>query len=166
MDDTLKPQNRKKSGRESWKRRKWRECVINIPETNAVVAKHGIQLTEDSSHGQDEQLQQCVLFLVGQTQEAYLGHFGELGTAHLCTWREDRSLFWRGWKTEADHWRKSSSCNFRTKTMLHEQICSLAPDVEINFGPAQPRKATQEASGATRKHHADKPEQSFKAVRV
>lgn len=34
-------------------------------------------LTEDSGHGQDEQLQQCVLFLIGQTQEAQLGHFGE-----------------------------------------------------------------------------------------
>ena len=35
-------------------------------------------LTEDSSHRQDEQLQQRVLFLVGQTQEAHLGHFGEV----------------------------------------------------------------------------------------
>lgn len=36
------------------------------------------RLTEDSSHGQDEQLQQRVLFLIGQTQEAQLGHFGEI----------------------------------------------------------------------------------------
>lgn len=34
------------------------------------------ELTEDSSHRQDEQLQQRVLFLIGQTQEAQLGHFG------------------------------------------------------------------------------------------
>lgn len=33
-------------------------------------------LTEDSGHRQDEQLQQRVLFLIGQTQEAQLGHFG------------------------------------------------------------------------------------------
>lgn len=36
------------------------------------------RLTEDSSHGQDEQLQQRVLFLIGQTQEAQLGHCGEI----------------------------------------------------------------------------------------
>lgn len=35
-------------------------------------------LTEDSSHRQDEQLQQRVLLLIGQTQEAQLGHFGEV----------------------------------------------------------------------------------------
>ncbi len=35
-------------------------------------------LTEDSSHREDEQLQQRVLFLIGQTQEAQLGHFGEI----------------------------------------------------------------------------------------
>lgn len=36
------------------------------------------RLTEDSSHRQDEQLQQCVLFFVGQTQEAQFGHLGEV----------------------------------------------------------------------------------------
>lgn len=33
--------------------------------------------TEDASHRQDEQLQQRVLLLIGQTEEAQLGHFGE-----------------------------------------------------------------------------------------
>lgn len=36
------------------------------------------RLTQNSSHRKDEQLQQCVLFLIGQTQEAQLGHFGEV----------------------------------------------------------------------------------------
>lgn len=34
------------------------------------------RLTEDSGHRQDEQLQQRVLLLVGQTQEAQFGHLG------------------------------------------------------------------------------------------
>lgn len=45
-------------------------------------------LTEDSSHRQDEQLQQCVLFLIGQTQEAQLGHFDEVGNSLPTTYRE------------------------------------------------------------------------------
>lgn len=49
------------------------------------------RLTEDSSHRQDEQLQQRVLFLIGQTQEAQLGHFGEVRDSspyYLMGWRQ------------------------------------------------------------------------------
>lgn len=41
-------------------------------------------LTEDSRHRQDEQLQQRVLFLIGQTEEAHLGHFGEVRDSSPC----------------------------------------------------------------------------------
>lgn len=49
----------------------------DIKETKLVCIEI-IKLTEDSGHRQDEQLQQSVLLLIGQTQEAQLSHFGEV----------------------------------------------------------------------------------------
>lgn len=41
-----------------------------------VVTSESGRLTEDRGHREDEQLQQRVLLLVGQTQEAHFGHVG------------------------------------------------------------------------------------------
>jgi len=55
------------------------QCIALFTIRKMLLLFKGCRgLTEDSSHGQDEQLQQCVLFLIGQTQEAQLGHFGEV----------------------------------------------------------------------------------------
>lgn len=43
-----------------------------------VVTSENGRLTEDSGHREDEQLQQRVLLLVGQTQEAHFGHVGRV----------------------------------------------------------------------------------------
>lgn len=43
-----------------------------------VVTSESGRLTEDSGHREDEQLQQRVLLLVGQTQEAHFGHVGRV----------------------------------------------------------------------------------------
>ena len=81
MDDTFKPQDRKESGGECcWKPRAQMIqmlCMFLSIKGTILVWTGSRGLTEDSSHGQDEQLQQRVLFLIGQTQEAKLGHFGE-----------------------------------------------------------------------------------------
>lgn len=42
------------------------------------MAPESGRLTEDSGHREDEQLQQRVLLLVGQTQEAHFGHVGRV----------------------------------------------------------------------------------------
>lgn len=41
-----------------------------------VVRSESGKLTEDRGHREDEQLQQRVLLLVGQPQEAHFGHVG------------------------------------------------------------------------------------------
>lgn len=53
------------------------QCITVVFGTSYMLLVER-RLTEDSSHRQDEQLQQCVLFLVGQTQEAQFGHLGEV----------------------------------------------------------------------------------------
>lgn len=62
------------------------------------------RLTEDSGHREDEQLQQRVLLLVGQTQEAHFGHVGRVrhsssnhlvqggGKNTICETREESSV--------------------------------------------------------------------------
>lgn len=42
-------------------------------------------LTQHGRHGQDEELQQRVLFLIGQPQEAHLGHLYSANTLNLGT---------------------------------------------------------------------------------
>lgn len=54
--------------------------VIFVFSIGEIILLHVSQRgpTKDSGHRQDEQLQQCVLLLIGQTQEAQFGHFGEV----------------------------------------------------------------------------------------
>lgn len=52
------------------------------------------RLTEDSSHRQDKQLQQCVLFLIGQTQEAQFGHFGEVRDSSPTACQKNQKMNW------------------------------------------------------------------------
>ena len=53
------------------------QCVQFVLRESMALCMGSRELTEDASHRQDEQLQQRVLLLIGQTEEAHLGHFGE-----------------------------------------------------------------------------------------
>lgn len=173
MDDAFKPQDGKKSGGECWREGEAHNGSMHYScfSIRLPMLLWSRRLTEDSSHRQDEQLQQRVLFLIGQTQEAQLGHFGEVRDSspyYLMGWRQ----LWDSGTNRRTVEKSATLSNLRfifrktSKLQIKKLLAQvLEQDRYKSFFfffqilkrqlpcPAQPHKATHyDVASATRKH--------------